>query len=341
MPQRTTSPEQAIEYYFERGWTDGLPVVPATAQLVARFLDAAGLAPTDSVGYVPERFRCVSAEKVAINAILAGCRAEYMPVVVAAVRALCAPEADMHVATLSTSGSAPLVIVNGPCRLELGLNSGANLFGPGVRANATIGRALRLVIMNVLGGTPGTFDRSSIGHPGKYTFCIAEDEEHSPWAPLHVERGFPRQASTVTLVHSEAPRYVRDDSSRRPEQLLSLVAEAMCACSPYGGAFTVVLNPEHRQILADSGWSKRDAATFLRASASRPLAELKRSGRLPGTREESDDEGDHRFLRSEEDLLIVAGGGSGVMSAVVPPWAGGELTRPVTEEVRVGDHCPV
>src|SRR5581483_3006017 len=199
---------EAVETYFERGWTDGLPVVPATAEAVRRFVAAAGRDPDEIVLREPTRRRAVSVEKVAINAVLAGCRPEYMPVLLAALEAMADPAYNLHGAITSTGGSAPLVVVNGPARRAIGLNAGANVFGPGWRANATIGRALRLVIVNGLGAQPGVLDRSTQGHPGKYAFCIAELEEESPWEPLHVERGFPADTSTVTVFAAEGPHNV-------------------------------------------------------------------------------------------------------------------------------------
>src|SRR5579884_2679781 len=183
---------EAIEFCYQQGWTDGLPVVPPTEARVAEFLAAAGLAPDAVLGTVPERGRVITAEKVAINAVMAGCLPTYLPVVVAAVQAMTADEFCLHGSMASTGGAAPLVIVNGPVRTQLGMNAGVNVFGPGTRANATIGRALRLVLLNVCDAQPGVLDQATLGHPGKYAYCIAEDEETTVWQPLHVERGLAR-----------------------------------------------------------------------------------------------------------------------------------------------------
>src|SRR5262245_45382994 len=181
-------PFEANELFQRNGWTDGLPIVPPTAAGVLRFLDAARLAPDDTVGVEPVRRRRITAEKVAIAALMAGCLPEYMPVVVAIVKAMCEPQFGLHGSTASTGGSAPFIVVNGPIRLALGMNATHNALANASRANATIGRALRLVIINVLGGIPGQLDRSTLGHPGKFTLCLAEDEEDSPWVPLATER---------------------------------------------------------------------------------------------------------------------------------------------------------
>src|SRR5262250_2476424 len=181
----------ANELYQQNGWTDGLPIVPPTEERVQACLDAAGLAPADVVGVEAVRQRPITAEKVAINAVMAGCLPAYMPVVVVALRAICQEPFNLHGSTASTGGSAPFIVVNGPVRTAIGMNATHNVLGHGNRANATIGRAIRLILINVLGCIPGQLDRSTLGHPGKYTFCIAEDEEDSPWIPLAQERGVP------------------------------------------------------------------------------------------------------------------------------------------------------
>ncbi|HUJ75183.1 MAG TPA: hypothetical protein VL359_10010, partial [bacterium] len=188
-----------IEAYYARGWTDGLPVVPPSEAAVGDMLAAVGLKGREVVGEVAARHAVVTADKVAINAVLAGCLPEYMPVVLAAVKALCHPDYGYHGPATSTGGSSAVVIVNGPVAARLGINAQDNVFGQGWRANATIGRAVRLVMMNVLNTRPGVLDRSTLGSPGKYAFCFAENEAESPWEPLHVERGFKREESTVTL----------------------------------------------------------------------------------------------------------------------------------------------
>ena len=185
---------EAIEFYFEQGLTDGLPVVPPTPDMVARFLDAIGKAPGDVLGTIPTRKREITAEKVAINAIMAGCKPEYMPVVATAISAMCEEKFNLHGTSASTAGTGHMVLVHGPIVKELDINYANNLFGPTKRSNATIGRAIRLIIMNVCGSVPGILDKSTFGHPGKYSYCFAENEELSPWAPA------PRGARAVAGV---------------------------------------------------------------------------------------------------------------------------------------------
>src|SRR5262249_24996695 len=187
------------ELYQQKGWTDGLPIVPPTEERVVECLQAAGLAASGIVGLERVRQRPIVAGKVAINAVMAGCLPAYMPVVVAILRAMCQEPVNIHGSTASTGGSAPFIGVNGPIRTALGLNATHNVLANGNRANATIGRAIRLVLINVLGYVPGQLDRSTLGHPGKYTLCIAEDEEDSPWIPLAQERGVPAGKSGVTV----------------------------------------------------------------------------------------------------------------------------------------------
>src|SRR5215813_507234 len=189
-----------IEYCYRENLTDGLPVVPPTEELVQSFLDAAALSADSIIAELTERARVITAEKLAINAVMAGCLPEYMPVLVAAVEALADPAFNLQGVQVTTNPVAPLLIVNGPARQTLGFNAGYGCFGPGHRANATVGRAVRLILINIGSAIPGEGDMAVAGHPGKYTFCVAEHKEESPWEPLHVERGLPRESSAVTLI---------------------------------------------------------------------------------------------------------------------------------------------
>ncbi len=330
---------EAIEEYFRRGWTDGLPVVPPTETAIRAMLDAAGLGPEAVLGEVPARRRRLTAEKVAVNAVMAGCLPEHMPVLVAAVEALSDPAFSVHGPVASTSGMGLLTIVHGPIARALGINAGENLFGPGHRANATIGRALRLLLMNGLGAIPGKLDRSVFGHPGKYTYTIAELEEASPWPPLHAERGLAPGASAVTLFACEAPHQVFNGTARTPEAVLGTIADVMAAAGRLavsGQEFCVLLGPPHVEVIAGHGWSKANVRRFLAERAVRTAADLKRVGKLPGPPEPEDPE---RLLaaveRPEDILLLVAGGAAGSYSCVMPGWAGREHSQAVTRPIRV------
>src|SRR5947208_15205435 len=254
-----------IEFCFQQGWTDGLPVVPPTAERVAALLEVARLDPKQEIGFVTHRAVSVTAEKVAINAVMAGCRPEYMPVVVAAVEGIVDPRWSYHGPGTSTAGAAVLMIVNGPVARELDINAGDNLFGPGWRANLTIGRAIRLIMRNVCGSRPGALDRGTIGHPGKLSYVIAENERESPWMPLHVERGFGADQSAVTVLAAEAPHQFYNQLSATAEGVLTTLADDMRISGNVMGQpqYAVVLAGEHTRTIAREGWQKADIRKFL------------------------------------------------------------------------------
>ncbi len=328
----------AIEHYDAQGWSDGLPVLPPSEPAIRAMLEAAGLEPEAVIGDVPARGRRFTAEKVAINAVMAGCRPEYMPVVVAAVEALCEPAFSVHGPSTSTSGMGMLLIVNGPIAGRLGINAGENLFGPGFRANATIGRSLRLVLRNLLGTLPGVLDRSVFGHPGKYTYCIAENEALSPWTPLAQERGVPAGASAVTLIACEGPHQVANQTARTGREVLGTIADVMAG----GGRlalsnqqFVVLIAQQHMHVLVRDGFSKAAVREHLQVHAGRTVADLKRIGKLPGPPAEGDaDNVVHAVSDPDDILVVVAGGAAGGYSAVCPGWAGRQHSLAVTRVIR-------
>ena len=300
-------------------------------------LAGAGLRADDIIGEIRDRHVVVTAAKVAINAVMAGCRPEYLPVVVAAIRGLCHPTFAYHGPASSTGGSAIVLIVNGPITRALGINSGNNVFGQGVRANATIGRAVRLTMMNVMNTRPGLLDRATLGNPGKYSFCFAENEDDHPWEPLHVERGFGPEQSAVTVYASNSLYQVYNQLASAPEPLLRCFADALCHLgTPNLRGFNqslIVFAGEHADMLRQSGWSKRDVRTFLIDHAARTVADLKRAGRRPGDVEPGDETTWKRAFENPDDLLIVcAGGRAGAWSACLPGW-GNKWTRSVTTAV--------
>ncbi|MBI3090660.1 MAG: hypothetical protein HYY96_08325 [Candidatus Tectomicrobia bacterium] len=328
----------AMELYHERGWTDGLPIVPPTEPRIRAMLAAADLAPERVLGTVHERQRVITAEKLAINAVMAGCLPEYMPVLAAAMEAMCDPRFGLHGPVASTAGVAVLVIVHGPIARAIGVNSKANLFGQGWRANAGIGRAVRLVLMNVCGAIPGQLDRATLGHPGKYTYCIAEDEADSPWTPMHVERGFAAAESAVTVFAADAPHSVSNHTSRSPEGILDTIADSMVtlgAANIMGRTEAlIVISGEHRQTIAGAGWDKSRIRGYLFEKARRPLAEVKRAGRLPGPITPEDERTMKTAVPAPEEIMVIAAGGdAGRFSAFVPGWAGGLSTHSVTKRV--------
>ena len=261
MPRRepAANPADLIGYYFERGWTDGLPVVPPTPPLLDAMVAALGGEPERLEARIPPRWGNLTREVLAINLVLAGCRPEYAPVVRAALLALTSSHFNLHGVQATTHMAAPLVVVNGPVRHEIGLNAGANVFGSGCRANATIGRAIRLVLLNVGGAWPGELDKSTLGHPGKYTFCIAENEEASPWPPYHVERGYAAGDSAVFCIAAEGPHSVTNHVANDAEGILDSIASAMSTIAHNNavssGSCAVVIGPEHAATIAGDGWA--------------------------------------------------------------------------------------
>ncbi|MBI4081986.1 MAG: hypothetical protein HY423_05185, partial [Candidatus Lambdaproteobacteria bacterium] len=285
-PHDPAAAAEWIEYYYRPDWGDGLPLVPPTRAAVEAMLAAGGLRAEETLGEVPERAVQVGAEKVAINAVMAGCLPAYFPVVVAAVRGLCHPDFHYHNPGTSTGGSAFAIVVNGPIALRLGINGGDNAFGSGVRANATIGRAVRLVMMNVFRSRPGLLDKATLGSPGKYSFCFAEWEADSPWEPLHVERGFRPEQSTATIFASNSLLGVYNQHASTPEPLLLELADALCnLASPNVRGFNqalLAIGGDHARLFRDAGWDKPRIKAFLMAHARRTVADFKRAGRLDG-----------------------------------------------------------
>lgn len=326
----------AIEYYYEQGWTDGLPVVPATENRVREFLSYVGKAPSDIIGLVPTRGRVITAEKVAINAVMAGCLPEYMPVLIAVIEAMCEPDFNYHGSLASTGSSAQLIVVNGPIAKELNINSGVNIFGPGWRANSTIGRAVRLIIMNVTGGTPGILDKSTLGQGGKYSMCIAENEDVSPWEPLHVQRGMSLDDSAVTVFAVFSPMQMSDHGSGTPAAFLDDVADRMTVFGHGMGEFLIVLSQEHIRLFQNAGWTKRQSMEYLHAHAMVSTDRLKRQGII---REESaggDAEEMHQIVTTPDGIVfIVAGGEAGGFSSLISRWgSGGPNSRSITKLIR-------
>ena len=335
------APEDEHELCFSRGWSDGLPVVPPTPVRVLRMLRGTSRDPQEVVGEIPPNNAPCTVEKVAINAVMAGCKPEYMPVVLGVVEAALEPEFTMHGLLCTTWFSSPMVVVNGPVARRIGMNSGVNALGQGNRANASIGRALQLVIRNVGGGVPGGIDRATLGWPGKYTLCFSEDESDPAWQPLSVERGVPPGVSAVTLFGAGGLSPNMDEVSRTPESLarslaMTLVSVGHPRLVESIDAF-LVLSPEHWTIFKEGGWDRARLKAELMAATVRPGAELVRgaNGVDAGVRPEFVEDRMPKFR--EGGLNIVrAGGDAGLMSAIIGGWvaSGPRGTSPVTREVK-------
>jgi hypothetical protein len=331
--------EDEMDAMFDRGWTDGLPVVPPTEARVLRMLEGTSRDPGDIVATVPPDLVDVTVEKVAVNAVMAGCRPEYLPVVLAAVEAACTDDFNIHGVLATTMPVGPVVIVNGPLRRAIGMNSGVNVLGQGNRANLTIGRALQLVVRNVGGGRPGGVDRAAHGNPGKVSFCFPEDEEGSPWTPLHVSRGFDAGASTVTLFPGEGPRCVVDQASRDPESLTSSLAACLRTVHhpklPLGFDAILVVGPDHARVYAQAGWTRERVIDELHQRLQLPGDEIVKGagGIAEGVPEAFRDTTLPKF-RAGGILLVHAGGGAGLFSTIIGGWANGATgSQPVTREI--------
>jgi hypothetical protein len=331
-----TNTAEAMEFCYAQGWTDGLPVAPPTEGSVRAMLDAAGLEPDEEITFIEHRQVPLIAEKAAINAIMAGCKPEYMPVIVAALEAIGDPRWTFHGPATSTGGAAVFMLVNGPIARELGINCGEDVFGPGWRSNATIGRAVRLVMRNVIGTLPGLLDRSTLGHAGKYTFCIAENEEESPWPPFHVERGFRPEQSTVTVLAALAPHQFYNQLSNTAEGILTTACAHMRISGMIGTQpeYVLVIAGEHMQVMAKEKWSKDEIRQFCFEHTQASLAELKHINVKPGEITADDETSMQPLVASPDDFIIVAAGArAGAFSSYIPGWASKRLTESVTKEI--------
>lgn len=349
-----TAPDEygALELLHELGCTDGLPVVVPTPERVERMVIASGLPGDISLGAMGPNLGDCTVEKVATCAVMAGCTPDHFPVVLGAVDAALDPRFDLTELQATTHCIAPFVIVNGPARHACGpIAAGFGALGPGFRANASIGRALRLAMMNIGGARPGTSDMALLGHPGKFTFCMAEDEDTSPFEPLHVARGYAAEDSTVTLVGTEGPHsviFVGDaDDPTAPERLLRTLALTLANVGSnnahFGrGSAVVILNPDHIGVLANAGYDRAKTAEALWERAANPRS-LMSSLNPSMVRPLRDGDTDlFRAYSSPEEFVIIAGGGSGLYSMVLPSWGAGPHANPsVTAKVELNQACEI
>ncbi|MEC8999364.1 MAG: thioredoxin [Actinomycetota bacterium] len=331
--------EDEVEAMFDRGWTDGLPVVPPTETRVRAMLDGTSRRSDEVVALMPPNLAECTVEKVAVNAVLAGCRPEYLPVVLAAVEAVCTDEFNMHGILATTMGIGPVLVVNGPIAERIGMNSGINVLGQGNRANLAIGRALQLVVRNVGGGRPGEVDRATHGSPAKLSFCFAEDEAGSPWTSLAVDRGFARGTDVVTAFCGEAPRIVTDQKSRSADSLVRSLADglrsAVSTRTVIGMDGMLIVSPEHAARFRDAGWDRarfmEELGTHLEVEADTILAgaggiEEGLPGGFAGMTLPK--------FRPGGLLVVHAGGPAGLFSSVVGGWVNGSMgSEPTSREI--------
>lgn len=332
-------------HYQGQGWTDGLPIVPPTQADVREFLRFTDREPREVVAVLPPRQGEATVERIAINAVMAGCRPEYLPVLLAAVESLADPAFNLDSIQATTHPVTPLVIVNGPIAREIGINGGYNAFGQGFRANLTIGRAIRLLLMNVGGGLPGTGDRATQGTPAKIAYCVAENEEASPWEPLHVEHGFDRDTSVVTTIACEGPHNIQDHYSYTGLGILKVVAGAMGQAGSNnilaGGHPLLCLGPEHAATIARDGYSKRQVKEFLVEHARFPLARLGDEYRRHLIQRGAKDAPDTMVpaVRSVDDVTVIVTGGAGKHSCWQPTF--GDQTGPTRRPILRRDGAPL
>ena len=342
----------ALEQLHELGCTDGLPVIVPTAERVARMVLASGQPGEALLGEMGPAMGLATVEKVAVAAVMAGCLPDYMPIVLAGVKGILNPSFDLTEMQGTTHCTAPLMIVNGPVRHSHGpIACGFGALGPGFRANASIGRALRLSMINIGGAQPGVSDMALLGHPGKFTYCLGEDEEHSPFEPLHVARGFAANSSTVTVVGAEAPHSVMfsgdADDPNAYKHLLKVLTIGLAnlatnnAILRYGAA-VVVLNPDHANLLAAAGLNRNDIAAALVEGCTHSLAAVREVAPAFTNPNSTDLTKPLAAFADPEDLLILMAGGSGLYSMVMPSWcAGPHRNTAVTVAVETDFVCDV
>ena len=324
-----------IAFLYKKGWTDGLPVVPPTPARVDAMCAGTQRCADERIGLIPPRWGAATVEVIAANAVMAGCKPEYMPVIITALEALLEKPFNLYGTQVTTHAVAPLLILNGPVIEALNFNFGYNLFGPGWQANATVGRAINLILRNVGGAHPGSFDRSTAGQPGKYTFCIAENEAENPWAPLHVERGFRPEQSTVTVHPAGSILDLNDRSSRTASDLMRMLAQSLKIHAGnghlIGGEPLLVLCPEHTFIVNRDGVTKRQLKQYLWEHSRIPIAEFPESYYREGI-EPLDDPNWFPLCRKSDQFMIVVGGGAGRHSMYIPTFgASTSITREIAQ----------
>ncbi|MBI2906286.1 MAG: hypothetical protein HYX92_01380 [Chloroflexi bacterium] len=344
---KAASMAEAAGLFYERGWTDGLPILPPTEEAVQGMLAYCDRGRDEVIASLPPRVGQATVEKIAVNAVMAGCLPEYLPVIITAIQAVAEPQFNLSALQATTNPVAPITIVNGPLTKELVINSGFNVFGQGWRANATIGRAIRLILMNIGGGLPGTTDKSLQGLPGKYTFCIAENEEESPWEPLHVERGFPRDVSTVTVAGVQAHHnFIVHD--RTAESVLAFSASAMTTLGAnsmyHGGGWPILaLNPQAAAILFRAGYSKQDVKSHLSEHATVALTQFPASarGHLDQKQIRAGKSGESivHATGPAEHIIVIVTGAAGAHSQYLATF--GDFVQPVTKAIARKDGKPV
>ena len=338
-------PEAVHEFLCERGLSDGLPVIPPTPERVERMLAYCDRDFDKPVVKIPPRYGAATPVRIAANAVMAGCRPEHFPLVMLALEALAEEPYNLYGTQATTHPCTPMLIFNGPIAKALGMNAGNNVMGNYFRVNACIGRAVRLALVNIGAAIPGTGDMATQGTPAKFTFCVRENEEASPWEPLHVELGFPPDATTCTVIAAEGPHNINDHESISAEGILTMVAGTMTITGSnnayYAGQPCVAFGPEHAQTIAGEGMSKADVKQWLYERATMPLSAFSKEGierrfrrKEPELYANTPLDAKVRMVRKAEDLLVIVTGGAGKHSSYVPTFGN---TRAVTRALKRQD----
>jgi len=338
-------PEAVFDFLCSKGWSDGLPVIPPTPERVERMLAYCDRDFGEPVVRIPPRFGAATPIRVAANAVMAGCKPEYFPLVLLALEAMAEGPYNLYGTQATTHPCTPLLIFNGPVAAEVGINAGHNVMGNYFRANAVIGRAVRLALVNIGAAIPGTGDMATAGTPAKFTFCVAENEAASPWEPLHVERGFPRASSTVTVVAAEGPHNVNDHESLSPEGILTMIAGTMAITGSnnayYAGQPVLAFGPEHAATAASDGMSKRDVKQWLYDHATIQLSKFSKEGIERRFRRKLAEQYANAPLDTPvhmwakpDDLIVIVTGGAGKHSQYIPTFGN---TRSVTRALKRAD----
>jgi hypothetical protein len=322
-----------FEFFLQKAWSDGLPVVTPTEERLGRMLSGTRRDPDELVGHVPPAMEPATVRTVAVHALMAGCKPEYLPVVIAGLELMLREAFNLNGVQGTMHGVAPLMIVNGPYAQKIGLHGGNGCFGPGFRANATIGRAIRLMLMNLGGGIPGVGSATVFSTPLRYTACLTEYVERSPWETLAVSRGYSAGQDVITCAMVESPRLCYDDVSQDPQRLLTGIADSMAALSSWNmhvrSDMVVAMSPEQATICANRGLSRTDVHAILRETAGRTVRELKRGGnwrRERALKMDVDPDDDERFvpaIKDPRDLHLIVAGGWGPCTAICHGWSGG------------------
>jgi hypothetical protein len=330
------------DLFHKRGWTDGLPIIPPTKERVQEMLKGTDLSPEHPVGIIELMKGQATVEKIAVNAVMAGCRPEYMPVLMAAVQGIAEPDFGLYGLSSTTNPDTPMIIVNGPIAKQLDINSGTNALGRGWTANATIGRALHLIVNNIGGSWPGVTDMSCLGTPGDFTMMLAENEEANPWQPLHVERGFPKTANVVTVLGAEGTRNLVG-SGLNSKAYLKMVADHLIGSdSPHKSVVLLIIAQDTAAMLAREGWTKAKIREFIDQNARIPFSKYKErfidtgkskeaSGKAP---QPKDPNAPNAMIPVPviDNLIILVSGGPGVKSMVIPGWGG---ARAISKEIKL------